>query len=631
MNIVCLPDLLRGVRTFPDAFFDLMRESIRQGAGIDMGYPPGGKRPHGLMSGFDLIEFRALAGITARSFEDAHERQRHWSCCYHQLPRRAIDYLFVHIPAGCLLLSFEMPPWLMQACAEQGADFLDLRASPLRFGRDLYIALRSSRRDIRQRIGGHIVLDEELRLEAAILGANVRLHKARLESERGFTFEALDGCLLFAGQAPYDASLLAPDGRSLRADDFADRLLQVSRGRRLLHKGHPFALEAAQAERALLHHITGQTPELCQQNAYQILSSEEDVALVGISSGLLQEAVWFGKTAHMLYRPYVPLADNDNDNDNGNAYQQIHFQSLLAPSFWHQLLAPERSAPRLAALPELAHHHARQTIDQWWDYSKVLTWERTLPYETVMRGGGAGLRQRLEALERQAGQGWASAPSDDHDFSLNSGERQVATRYEDIRADHRYRYEWAHARLPEKGHGVDVFCGNGYGTHLLSTSRHVLGIDGSTDAIRLAEQHYRTPNTLFAQARYPFSLPSQAFDFAVSLESVEHVEQGEAFFAMLAASLKPGGLLFFSTPCETHLPHAKFSHLFHFHYRHYLLEEAKALIDAHGLELLEWAGQDVYSFNAQGQPVPLADPTRMQLHNGAERQFIIFACRKRIP
>lgn len=91
--------------------------------------------------------------------------------------------------------------------------------------------------------------------------------------------------------------------------------------------------------------------------------------------------------------------------------------------------------------------------------------------------------------------------------------------------------------------GVDVFCGYGYGygTHLLSTSRHVLGIDGSTDAIRLAEQHYRTPNALFSQARSPFSLPSQAFDFAVSLESVEHVEQGEAFIAILAASLKPGG------------------------------------------------------------------------------------------
>lgn len=401
-HIICLPDLLRGVRTFPDAFFDLVREPIWQGCGINIGHPPGGRKPHALMPGFDLAEFRTLAGMTVRMFVDAHERQLHWTACYHHLPDRAIEYLFAYIPAGRMVLSFEMPPWLTEACAERGVDFLDLRASPLRFGRDLYVALRSSHADIRRRIDDHAVMDEELRLEAAILGANVRLHKARLESERGFTFEDLDGCLLFAGQAPYDASLLASDGRSLRVGDFADRLRELSQGRRLLHKGHPFALDFAQEERALLHHITGQTPLPCQQNAYQILSSDENVTLVGISSGLLQEAAWFDKTAHLLHQPFVPLVGSDKADRQ--AYRQIHFQSLLAPNFWHQVLAPERPTPRLATLPELPHHHARQTIDQWWDYSKVMTWERTLPYETVMRGGGATLRQRIELMENHRAQ-----------------------------------------------------------------------------------------------------------------------------------------------------------------------------------------------------------------------------------
>lgn len=56
--------------------------------------------------------------------------------------------------------------------------------------------------------------------------------------------------------------------------------------------------------------------------------------------------------------------------------------------------------------------------------------------------------------------------------------------------------------------------------------------------------------------------------------------------------------------------------------------QARELIDTHGLELLEWAGQDVYSFTHQGQPTPLEDPDRMQLEGNALRQFIIFACRK---
>jgi len=400
-GVVCVPDLLRGARWYPEIYFDLLREPIRQGTGIDINYPPSGKRPHGLAPGFDLAEFHTRAGMTAQAFTESATRQMQWSSTFHRLSNSAIDYLFDHLPAQHLILSFEMPHWLVQACTERGVEFLDLRPSPLRFGRDLYMALRCNSETSFRRISAHGVCEEELRLEVALLAANGRFHRARLENERGFTFENLDGALLFVGQAPYDASLLAPEGRSLRCTDFADELRELCRGRRLLHKGHPFALDCAQEEREALQYITGQTPEPCQQNAYQILSSEDDVALAGISSSLLQEAGWFGKTAHLLYQPFVPLAYPDAAaTPSADTYQQIHFQTLLSPAFWHQVLAPERPAPRLARLPPVAHNHAREIFDHWWDYSKVMTWERVLPYESFMRSGGGLLVSRLEKLER---------------------------------------------------------------------------------------------------------------------------------------------------------------------------------------------------------------------------------------
>lgn len=400
-GIVCVPDLLRGGRGFPEGFIDLVREPIRQGANINIGYPPNSKRSHGMAPGFDLHEFRALAGMTTDIFADSTTRQMQWSTSYHRLSDSAVNYLFDHLPANHLLLSFEIPQWLARACTERNVDFLDLRPSPLRFGRDLYMAVRCTSETLFSRMETNRVCEEELRLEAALLGANVRMHKARLESERGFTSENLDGALLFIGQAPYDASLIAPDGRSLRCTDFADELLELCQGRRLLHKPHPFALEFAQEERKALERITGQAPLACQQNAYQILSSEDNVTLVGISSGLLQEACWFDKTAHLLYRPFVPLVSPDA-SATADTYQQIHFQTLLSPAFWHQVLAPERPAPRLARLPTFAHNHARETLDQWWDYSKVMTWERAFTHEAFMRGGGSALRQRVEKLESLA-------------------------------------------------------------------------------------------------------------------------------------------------------------------------------------------------------------------------------------
>lgn len=390
-QIVCIPDLLRGTRAFPEGFFDLVREPIVQGCAIDIGYPPNCKRGPRL-EGFDPSHFRRLA-----DWDEDHVAQS-WSRTYHTLAAAALDYLFDRIPTGALVLSFEMPPWLQAACLARGVNFLDLRASPLRFGRDLYIAVCTSDAKLFERIAAHAVGAEELRLEASVLAANVRMHLLRQQESGQSTAEDLDGSLIFVGQAPYDASILALDGRTLRGADFADRLRTLARERRLRHKAHPFANGFGEEERAVLAELVGYQVEACHGNAYQILSSHDDLELVGISSGMLQEAPWFSKRAHTLFQPYVPLSIDPSASPR--TYQQIRFQDLIAPSFWHKVLTPDREPPRLAALPALAHHHARETIDQWWDYEKVLTWRRSLPHASFERLGGGLLRERIETLEQ---------------------------------------------------------------------------------------------------------------------------------------------------------------------------------------------------------------------------------------
>jgi SAM-dependent methyltransferase len=213
-----------------------------------------------------------------------------------------------------------------------------------------------------------------------------------------------------------------------------------------------------------------------------------------------------------------------------------------------------------------------------------------------------------------------------HDFSLNSGERQVGTTYQSIRADHRYRYEWADACIPRTGFGVDIFCGNGYGTWLLSEARWVLGIDGSAEAIRLADQYFRRPSGMFSVGVYPFTLPVSGLDFVVSLESIEHVEDGSGFFRSLADSLKPGGVLVFSTPCEDQLPLAGTGN--HFHHRHYTLTQTLELASSHDLILVEWAGQDVYMLDDQGRQCQLLPEARMRLKVGEPGQFLVVVCQK---
>jgi len=45
---------------------------------------------------------------------------------------------------------------------------------------------------------------------------------------------------------------------------------------------------------------------------------------------------------------------------------------------------------------------------------------------------------------------------------LKSGERQVATRREDVRADHTARYDWAAKTLPPNSYVIDLGCGPGH-------------------------------------------------------------------------------------------------------------------------------------------------------------------------
>lgn len=217
------------------------------------------------------------------------------------------------------------------------------------------------------------------------------------------------------------------------------------------------------------------------------------------------------------------------------------------------------------------------------------------------------------------------------DFSLNSGERQTATQYLSIRADHRFRYEWADAIIPAGGRGLDVFCGNGYGTQRLAGGgrsdggRYVIGIDGSAEAIALANRCYGGPGHDFVAVEWPFEIAAASWDFIVSLESIEHVPDGEAMFAAMAAALTPGGWLVYSTPNETLLPLAGMGN--HFHHRHYTHAQTIALADHNGLVVKRYAGQDVYLMEGR-RPTGVLNPDRMKLRENQPGQFTIVAAQK---
>ncbi len=219
-------------------------------------------------------------------------------------------------------------------------------------------------------------------------------------------------------------------------------------------------------------------------------------------------------------------------------------------------------------------------------------------------------------------------------YALNSGERQTGKTIQEIRADHVNRYELAADVIKREIKtnlnlkGMDVFCGNGYGSWLINnkTGASIDSIDGSKEAVEFAKKYYGNNKINYSCKLFPFKMKKNYYDFIVSLESIEHVKDDGLFLTRLYDSLNNDGILIISTP-NSEKNDLKIN-VNHFHYRHYNNQEFIQFSKSIGFELLEMYGQDVYSVNQYGGMTGTLDAEEMNLKKDYNGQFSIFVFRK---
>jgi len=116
--------------------------------------------------------------------------------------------------------------------------------------------------------------------------------------------------------------------------------------------------------------------------------------------------------------------------------------------------------------------------------------------------------------------------------------------------EHWHRYALAR-QLSSHCTVLDVACGEGYGAAMVAeTAYKVVGVDLSADVIQHAKKNYRHhANLQFVTAScecLPFS--DASFDFAISFETIEHIEKQKEFISELTRVLRPDGILILSSP-----------------------------------------------------------------------------------
>ena len=219
----------------------------------------------------------------------------------------------------------------------------------------------------------------------------------------------------------------------------------------------------------------------------------------------------------------------------------------------------------------------------------------------------------------------------ERDFSLNSGERQTAQTLAGIRKDHLLRYELAANFLEKefnqnKTYGADIFCGNGYGSYVVASklkNTKILSIDASKEAIELANNYYKIENRIkFIDKFFPFELEKDKYDYVISFESIEHIQDDIQFIETIISAIKNNGYWFLSTPNEEKMSLKKNNNKFHF--RHYTNKMVNGIFKKYNLKVIEQYGEDTYSIDKNGLITGTLSEDKMKLIKDYKGQFMVY-------
>lgn len=121
------------------------------------------------------------------------------------------------------------------------------------------------------------------------------------------------------------------------------------------------------------------------------------------------------------------------------------------------------------------------------------------------------------------------------------------------RAEFAWRYKWAGKYCLGRD-VLDIPCGMGWGTSLLTRCRSLIGMDISEEAIAEARRRYRGLAEFRLGKMEKIDLADASLDVVCCLEGIEHVslQAGQMFLDEAYRVLRGGGLLLVSSPhCGT--------------------------------------------------------------------------------
>ena len=168
----------------------------------------------------------------------------------------------------------------------------------------------------------------------------------------------------------------------------------------------------------------------------------------------------------------------------------------------------------------------------------------------------------------------------------NTGERTIPEKWRETKEGYllllrlQFAYEYALTKIPDNSYVLEVGCGDGYGTRMLSEkTKKIIGIDVDKQAIEEAKNKYGTDKCVFQVydgQELPYS--NDTFDAIASFQVIEHVNDDKGFVSEINRVLKKGGIFMVTTPNKTYRLKKGQKPFNPFHVREYYPEELEELL-----------------------------------------------------
>lgn len=437
-----------------------------------------------------------------------------------------------------LIILFEPTEETKNFVSSLGKEAIYFYISPIRFAKDVFFSLKSTSSDIQNKLD-YFNIDKNRIKDLAIYWKNLIIEK---EGHGDFK----EGSSLLVGQVRKDLSVWNGD-KMLSFNDFQESVFSIARtSSHIYYKAHPLDNSGHNDFLKNLPYVIH-----INENIYKLLSSKNIANIYAISSSVIEEAKYFEKNAKYLYKPFF--------NEN-NDYITID-STIFSSNFWSVIVRGD-TPKNYKSLNDI---YIRPFRNMYWAYPYLESLNQFPSNVSDTPNQNIQVKKIENKYVSKFKRSCAKRikrfknPKKENDDVSGRGERQASKELSGIRKDHTQRYDLASEKISQSASILDIACGTGYGSYILSQKKHrkITSVDISKDAIKFARKYYNRKNINYIENSIELYRSNEKFEAIISYETIEHLEDPYKALKSFAQFLKSSGTLYVSFPNEDCYPFNK--------------------------------------------------------------------------